>query len=98
MTTNTHRIINGPSKMDIMLSLFDDDCPCGHRRTVTFTVIVNDGYVFRKADFKVHINLAKRIIDSGTVFDLSGVVDIKRPYTFSARFSTTNRNGNFTFH
>ena len=76
-----YRIVEGPSKFDLMLSIFQD-------KEVTFTLEQVKDLV------KAHIQVIEREDGSNERWNLCGYSDKKK---FKAYFSTHNRKGHLEF-
>ncbi|MDO8559421.1 MAG: hypothetical protein Q7S23_00075 [bacterium] len=89
-----HAIVDGPSKWDLMLSLFDGDCD--HRRPVAFKVRRANGFEYSVA---VTINEVGREDGSGENWNIHGYLNSDPTGMFKAGvpvrcfFTTKRRTG-----
>ena len=91
MTTTHYQIVNGPSKMDLMLGLFDNtfDKP----RLVSFTV--HDGQdPDSTVKIDVCLNSVGRESGDGEQWLISGYVANSHGETFEGYYTTRQRRGN----
>ena len=97
----TYKIHNGPSKLDLMLSLFDSSL--SHPRSVTFQM-TRDPYVERghtiingfPVEMEVHITEVGKEDGSGESWAFSGYASFKGQASKSVKgyFHTQHRSGN----
>lgn len=83
------KILNGPSKWDIMLALFDNTARAV--RTVKFTC---DQTGLPTRDFEVSIDSVLREDGSGESWEFTGHVGFQ---SVKGCFNTVTRKGHFTF-
>ena len=82
-------IVNGPSKMDLMLALFDDG-GVGHRRVIIFTI---DGREREgERSIKVVVNAVEREDGSGESWNFKGYFSGSN-VPFEGYYSTKRRKG-----
>lgn len=100
MTQNAYdlkKIVNGPSKMDLMLAMFDSSFP--NHRSVVFN-FENEGASNFKASAPCHISMVEKEDGSGESFNFEGTLSYDNFRTgkrVRGCYNTMRRTGFFHF-